>query len=56
MINLLKWFLIYFLIISAATAIVTCYDKKAAVKFPRHRVSEAMLFLLALIGGAVAEF
>lgn len=53
---MLKWFLIYFLIISAATAIVTCYDKKAAVKFPRHRVSEVMLFLLALIGGAVAEF
>ena len=52
---MLEYFLIYVLIISAVTAAVTFYDKKASVKFPRHRVSEAMLFLLALIGGAVAE-
>ena len=52
---MLEYFLIYILIISAVTAAVTFYDKKASVKFPRHRVSEAMLFLLALIGGAVAE-
>lgn len=53
--KMLDYFLIYLLIISLVTAIVTYYDKKASVKFPRHRVSEAMLFLLALIGGAVAE-
>ena len=53
---MLEYFLIYILIISVITAVVTFYDKKASVKFPRHRVSEAMLFLLALIGGAVAEY
>lgn len=52
---MLEYFLIYILILSAVTAAVTFFDKKASVKFPRHRVSEAMLFLLALIGGAVAE-
>ena len=54
--KMLEYFLMYFLIISVVTAVVTFYDKKASVKFPRHRVSEAMLFLLALIGGAVAEY
>ncbi len=49
-------FLLYFIIISFVTAVVTFYDKKAAVKYPKRRVSEAMLFLLALVGGALAEF
>lgn len=52
---MLEYFLLYLLIISLVTAIVTFYDKKASVKYPRHRVSEAMLFLLALVGGAAAE-
>ncbi len=52
---MLEYFLIYILIISTVTAAVTFYDKKASVKFPRHRVSEAMFFLLALTGGAAAE-
>ncbi len=52
----ISYLLIYFLIISLVTAAVTLYDKKAAVKYPKHRVSEAMLFLLALVGGALAEF
>lgn len=52
----ISYLLIYFIIISFVTAVVTFYDKKAAVKYPKHRVSEAMLFLLALLGGAFAEF
>ncbi len=47
---------IYILLISITTAVVTFYDKRAAVKYPKRRVSEAMLFLLALLGGALAEF
>ena len=53
---MLEYFLMYFLIISVVTAVVTFYDKKASVKFPRHRVSEAVLFLLAFLGGAAAEY
>lgn len=51
-----KYLLLYFIVISVVTAIVTFYDKKAAKKRPKHRVSEAMLFLLALLGGAFAEY
>lgn len=35
---------------------VTAYDKKAAKKFPKNRIPEKVLFLLALAGGAAAEF
>lgn len=51
-----KVIFIYIFITSILTALITAYDKIAAKKWPRHRVSEAMLILLALIGGAVAEY
>ena len=46
--------MIYWAIISVVTVIATMYDKSAARKGGR-RVSEAMLILLALLGGGVAE-
>ena len=49
-------YMIYFLIISVISGIVTMYDKKAAKNRPKHRVPERALFLLALCGGSFAEF
>ena len=46
--------MIYLVIISVVTVIATVCDKGAARKGGR-RVSEAMLILLALLGGSVAE-
>ncbi len=48
--------LVYYIIISLVTAIVTFYDKKAAKKYPKRRIREATLFLLALLGGALVEY
>ncbi len=42
--------------VSALTVVVTVYDKVAAKKLPRNRVPEKVLFLLALLGGAAAEY
>ena len=50
-----EYFLIYILCISIVTAIVTAFDKKAAKKYPKHRVPEKILLLLAVAGGSVAE-
>lgn len=50
-----KYILIYFLIISLITAIITFYDKKAAKKWPKKRVPEKVLFALGLCGGSLAE-
>ena len=52
----MKYFSVYFAVISIITAIVTFYDKKAAKKWTKHRIPEKVLFLLALIGGSVAEY
>ncbi len=52
----MEYILIYFLVISLVTCIVTIYDKKAAKKWPKHRVPEKVLFLLAFLGGSIAEF
>ena len=51
-----EYILIYVPMISAVTAVLTIYDKIAAKKRPKHRISEAMLILLALLGGATAEY
>ena len=50
-----KSILIYFAVVSLITAIVTIYDKKAAKKYPKNRVPEKVLFILAFLGGSVAE-
>ena len=48
-------FIIYFLVISLVTAIVTITDKRKAKK-GAFRISEATLFTLAAIGGSLAEY
>ena len=53
---MLKCVLIYFVIISIITAVVTFYDKKASKYLTKHRVRESTLFVLALLGGGVAEY
>ena len=50
-----KNILIYFAVISLITVIMTVYDKKAAKKFPKNRVPEKVLLILAFLGGSVAE-
>ena len=52
----MEYILIYFLAISLITNIVTVYDKKAAKKWTKHRVPEKILFLLAILGGSLAEY
>ena len=52
----MEYFLIYFAVISLVTIIVTTYDKKAAKKWTKHRVPEKVLFLLAVLGGGLAEY
>ena len=47
-------FLIWFSLISIVTVILYVYDKIAAKKNPRHRVREAVLLLVAALGGALA--
>lgn len=46
----------YFLGISMVSVVVTCYDKWAAVKRPKHRIPEKILLLLAALGGSVAMY
>ena len=46
----------YLALISLISLIVTCYDKIAAKKLPRHRTPERVLFLLSGLGGSVAMF
>ncbi len=47
--------LIYFALISLITAAVTAADKHKAKK-GSFRISEATLFILALLGGALSEY
>lgn len=46
---------IYLIVISLITIIFTVSDKKRAIKH-KYRVPEAKLFLLAFLGGAIAEY
>ena len=46
---------IYFIVISLVTAIVTAIDKYKAKK-GSFRISEATLFILGALGGALAEY
>ena len=47
--------LIYFAVISLVTAVITAVDKHKAKK-GAFRISEATLFLMAVLGGAFAEY
>ena len=47
---------IYLAVISLVAVIVTCYDKIAAVKRPKHRTPEATLLLISLLSGSVAMY
>lgn len=49
-----KLFIVYLLIISIVTVILTVYDKIAA-KRKAFRISEATLILCGVFGGAVTE-
>lgn len=50
-----KIFLIYYIIINLALFIIMGYDK-ARAKAEKWRVSEATLFILGLLGGAIGGF
>ena len=50
-----EYIFIYIICISLITAIVTIYDKRAAKKYPKRRVPENVLLMLAIVGGSVAE-
>ncbi len=47
---------IYLGVISLIAVIVTCYDKIAAKKLPKHRTPEATLFSISILGGSVAMY
>ncbi len=51
----IEFIVIYLLIISLITALVTIYDKRAAKKYPKNRIPEKVLILLAIAGGSFAE-
>ncbi len=50
----LPW--LYLAAISLIAVIVTCYDKLAAKRRPKHRTPEKTLFLLSALGGSAAMF
>ena len=45
---------IYLAVISIIAVVVTCYDKIAATKRPKHRTPEATLLFISVLGGSVA--
>ena len=51
----MRYFIIYLIFISVITFFVTAYDKIAAKK-GSWRVSEKLLFTLAILGGSVSEY
>ncbi len=53
--DVLLFLAIYYVIISLVTIFVTFMDKKFAEK-NKSRVPEKVLFLLAILGGAICEF
>lgn len=46
----------YIAFISVWSIIITCYDKIASKKLPKHRIKEMTLFALAALGGSVAMY
>lgn len=53
--KIIYFFIIYFLVISLITVIITCADKYKA-KHKKWRISENTLMILGLFGGALAEY
>ena len=49
------YFLLYSAVISLVAVAVTCHDKSAAKK-QKRRTPEKVLFLIALLGGALAMY
>ncbi len=49
-----NYFLIYLGVISLVSMIICCYDKIAAKRWARHRIPEATLLWLSVLGGSVA--
>ena len=47
---------IYLAVISFVAVVVTCYDKIAATKCPKHRTPEATLLFISVLGGSVAMY
>ena len=47
---------IYLAVISIIAVVVTCYDKIAATKCPKHRTPEATLLFISVLGGSVAMY
>ena len=47
---------LYLAVISTIAIAVTCYDKIAATKRPRHRTPEATLLFISVLGGSVAMY
>ncbi len=50
----LFWIAAYTLLISVLAAALTCYDKWAARKRPKHRIRERTLLFTALLGGSAS--
>ncbi len=51
-----KIVIIYFVLISIVSIIITVYDKKSAQKRPQSRIPEAKLLLFSLLGGSLAMY
>lgn len=47
---------IYVAVISVIAIVITCYDKIAATKRPKHRTPEATLLFISALGGSVAMY
>lgn len=54
--DLVRLLLIYTIIVSIISIIITLYDKVAATKNPRGRIRERTLLLFSALGGSVAMY
>ncbi len=52
----MKSLLIYLVLISVFSVIITAYDKIASKKFRRNRVPEKLLFFTAIAGGSLSMY